>query len=123
MLGGLREELQGTNVLVLAEDGSELTRLPEFPVDPEYLVETKTELLLSADGSVSGKRSTGGAGQAGARTRSWLRTTAANDLSKRAAGALSENLRGVAVTNVTSTDDRITGRCFITAEFSVPSFV
>jgi hypothetical protein len=123
MLGDLPEGLQGSNVLVCAEGCEGLTALPLLPADPEYLVETKVELSLAADGSVSGRRSSGGAGQAGARKRDWLWITSKNDLNKRVTEGLSENLRGVAVTDVTSTDDRVSGRCFVTIEFSAPNYI
>lgn len=123
VLGDLPQQLQGSNVLICAEGSGALTTLPALPVNPEYLVETKAELSLSADGSISGKRSFGGAGQAGAWARHWLRTTSANDRCKKAVESLGGNMQGVAVTNVTSTDDRASGCCFVTSEFSAPGFV
>jgi hypothetical protein len=123
ILGDLPQQLQGSNVLICAEGSGALTTLPALPVKPEYLVETKAEFSLSADGSVSGKRSFGGVGQAGARARHWLRTTSTNDQRKKVGKSLGEDLRGAVVTNVTAADDRVSGCCFVSFEFSAPSFV
>ena len=123
VLGDLPRQLQGSYVLVLGDGGGELMTLPDLPVEPENLEETKLELSLATDGSVSGKGTFGGLGQSGAAIRRWLRTTSTPDLGKKAAVYLNEALRGVAVKNVTSADDRGSGRCSATFEFSVPNFV
>jgi hypothetical protein len=123
ILGDLPQQLQGSNVLICAEGSEALTTLPALPVNPEYMVETKAEFSLSADGSVSGKRSFGGVGQAGAHARHWLRTTSTNDQGKKVGESLGGDLRGAVVTNVTADDDRVSGCCFVGFGFSAPSFV
>lgn len=122
VVGDLRRDLQGSKVLICADGGEELTTLPTLSVEPEYLFEQRVELSLSANGSVSGKCSLGGAGQVGAERRRWLRMTSANELREKAVERLSATVRGVAVTNVTSNDDRRSGRCSVVFEFSAPNF-
>ncbi len=122
LLGDLPWHLQGTDVLVLAPGSDGLTRLPTLPVEHRWLDERRMELVLAANGGVTGDYHFAGLAQSGAQMRHHVHSLNAKDLHDWATGRINAAIRGASAQNVACEDDVITGRFGVTFKFAAPSF-
>jgi len=122
LLGDLPSQLQGSKVHVLAPDSDGLTVLPVLPAETHHLGIRQVQIELNANGSAAGAFNYGGPGNAGAYYRAKSRHYSAKDFRTNIGERLNATISGASISDLTTSDDPLTGDCRVKFRFSAPHF-
>lgn len=120
-VGDLPFYLQGSLALIDSRDSEALVKMPVTPPEMNHL-ERKTDMQLTADGSISGSIRERSGGQAAARERSLFRSHSKMEYGSTVERWLSSSATSARVANIVATDQAIDGRFALDFDFTVPGY-
>ena len=120
-VGDLPFYLQGSLALIDSKDSEALVKMPVTPPEMNHL-DRKTEMQLSADGSISGSIHERAGGQAAARFRTEFRNRSRTEYGSLVERWLSSGATAARIANIEATDHAADGRFALDFEFIVPGY-
>ena len=120
-VGDLPFYLQGSLALIDSKDSEALVTMPVTPPDMNHL-ERKTDMQLTADGSISGSIHERAGGQSAARFRTEFRNRTRTEYGSLVERWLSSGATSARIANIEAIDHAADGRFSLDFEFTVPGY-
>lgn len=120
-IGDLPEAQQGSLALIDHKDTQDLLVMPTLPADQNKL-EREVDVVLAADGSISGTVTENNVGQAARQERAQMKGMSSSDYNRVIERWISRGARGAKTLSITPTDDHSEGRFKLKVDFSADSY-
>jgi hypothetical protein len=120
-VGDLPDDEQGSLALIVAADKGRLVRMPTTAPEAN-LLDRQTQVVLTADGSISATLSERAMGQTAVGFRREFRGLSRPDYTSRIEKWIARNVNGAKVTKIEPVDSSVEGRFGLDVEFTAHSY-